>query len=256
MSIVKGVVKEIRRHGPDAVTVRLEAGGFSYRPGQHVKIDPYQFAALRSRLREREIEQGRREWPAYFSLSSDGLEERMLEVTPRLARDGRESLVAGHLVGHAAAGMELTVEGPGGRYCLPADPPAGIDAFLHVCAGSGVVPNRGMIRHALARDWPQRHLLVLQERQPGDVLFHEEWIPLGARPGFRFRPVYSRSGGERLSADLLRAASEGFLSPDSTLAFVCGPNDPRRGGPGFCDLASACLESLGIRPDRILRERG
>jgi ferredoxin-NADP reductase len=256
MAIVKGVVKEVLRRGADAVTLRMEMDRFAYRPGQYVKVDPYQFSALRPRLQERELKQGRRVWPAYFSLSSDATDPRMAEFTPRVGRDGRESLVASHLVASAAAGMELSLEGPGGRYCLPEEAPAGIESFLHVCAGSGVAPNRGMIRHALARGWPQRHLLLLQERQAEDVLFHEEWAELAARPGFRFRPLFSRSRGERISAELLREAAAGFLSSETTLAFVCGPNDPRSGGPGFCDLASSCVATLGIPPDRILRERG
>jgi len=256
MAVVTGIVREVRRHDADAVTIRLEAGGIAYRPGQHVKVDPHQFEALAARLHEREAERGRKEGPAYFSISSDGTEELFLEITPRLSRRGREALVAGHLVREASAGMTIVLEGPGGIYGLPASPPEGVESFLHVCAGSGVAPNRGMIRHALARGWPQRHLLVLQERRPEDVLFGEEWAELGSRPGFRMRAVFSRSGGEYVSAGLLRDEASGFLSPGSTLAFVCGPNDPRDGRPGFCDHAESCLSSLGIPPERILRERG
>jgi NAD(P)H-flavin reductase len=252
--VTTGEVLEVRRQGPEAATLRFRAEGFRHRPGQYVKVDPCQFPELGPRLREREAERGKRDGPSYFSISSDGLEEGIVEITPRLPRDGREALVAAQLVRRVRPGDRVAFDGPGGRYGLPEEPPAGIDAFLHVCAGSGVAPNRGMIRHALGRGWRQPHVLVLQERGPDDVLFAEDWAALGG--AFHFRPVFSRRDGRYLTPGVLAECVEGVLSPASSMAFVCGPNDPRGGRPGFCDHASACLRSIGVDPGRIVREGG
>jgi ferredoxin-NADP reductase len=252
--VTTGEVLEVRRQGPGAATLRLRADGFRYRPGQHVKLDPYQFPELGPRLREREAARGKQDGPSYFSISSDGLEEDIVEITPRLPRDGREALVAAQLVDRVRTGDRVAFDGPGGRYGLPEEPPAGIDAFLHVCAGSGVAPNRGMIRYARGRGWGQAHVLVLQERGPDDVLFGEDWASLGG--AFHFRPVFSRRDGSYLTAALLEDSLREVASPASSMAFVCGPNDPRGGRPGFCDHAAACLRSIGVAPGRIVREGG
>jgi len=247
-------VRSVRPEGPEAVTLRLEVEGFRYRPGQHLRIDPWQFEALGPRLREREAARGRKDGASYFSISSDGLEDRVVEFTPRRPRDGREALVAVHLVREARPGMTISLEGPGGAYCLPEESPPGVDRFVHVCAGSGVAPNRGMIRHAIGRGWPQRHLLVLQERGPEDVLFGRDWEELGRDPRFRLRTLFSKKGGEYLSEGLLRRETGAEVS--AAIGLVSGPNETRDGRPGFCDHAVACLRALGIPAGRILRESG
>jgi ferredoxin-NADP reductase len=173
--------------------------------------------------------------------------------------------VAPFLVRKLAAGRRVTLAGPHGRYCLPESPPEGVEGFLHLCAGSGVAPNRGMIRHALRKGWPQRHLLLLQDRGPEHVLFRDEWRELAARHSdrFRIRHLFSRSGGEYLSEDAICLAMEGYFDAGRALAFVCGPNAPRAGQPGFVDRwrgnpktgAPGLLTSLGFPADRILTER-
>ena len=130
-----------------------------------------------------------------------------------------------------------------------------------------------MIRSALARGWPQRHLLVLQNRTEADVFYRDEWFDLLKRHGDRFkiRHVFSVASGEHVSADLLRHEMEGFIQGPTSMALVCGPNRPRdvatpdgshRREPGFCELwcgnprrkVPGLLEPLGFTPDRILTE--
>jgi ferredoxin-NADP reductase len=114
-----------------------------------------------------------------------------------------------------------------------------------------------MIRHALAKGWPQRHLLILQDRTAADVLYREEWEDLLRKhPGqLRCRIAYS-GAGEYVDRTLLTAAMAGYLEPAAAQAFVCGPNAPRDGRPGFRDRWAGELASLGFSHDRILIERG
>jgi ferredoxin-NADP reductase len=252
-------LREIRVETEAASTLRLDLGGapFPYRPGQYVTIDPHQFEELGPEIREREAQRGKPLGPGYFSLSSDGIEPSILEITVKLGRVGTPGMLPQFLVRRAAAGRIVKVQGPGGKYGLPEGPPAGISGFLHLCAGGGVAPNRGMIRHALARGWPQRHLLLLQDRCAADALFTKEWEGLSARhPGsLRVRHVYSQTSHEYISADLIRREAGGFLDLASTWAFICGPNSPRPEGPGFVDhLRSDLGTILGFPPERLRTE--
>lgn len=268
MQTVTAAVEEVRRETADAVTVRLDLGGaaFPYRPGQYVAIDPRQFAELAEAVREREAARGKPEAPGYYSLSSDGLDPRHLEITVKEGRpSGNPPLLSGYLVRRVARGQRIALSGPTGSYCLPERPPEGVEGFLHLCAGSGVAPNRGMIRHALLGGWPQRHLLLLQNRTEADVLFRAEWEDLAARFGakFRARHVFSVPDGRYLSEELVRGEMRGFLRPESALAYVCGPNAPRGDAPGFRDLwaggkegAPGLLERLGFPRERIRVEHG
>lgn len=269
-------VADVRPETPDAATLRLDLGGeaFPYRPGQYVEIDPHQFPELAAEIARREADRGMPEPPRGFSLASDGLDPRFLEISIKEEHRGPfPPLLTPLLVRGLAVGRELVLRGPLGSYCLPERPPDGITGFLHLCAGSGVAPNRGMIRHALGRDWPQRHLLILQNRTEEDVFYRDEWPALRARhpDRFRLRLLFSRSRGERVTVEEVRREMEGFLDPAASLAFVCGPNRPReaagpdgvrRREPGFCDLwcgsarrkQEGLLARVGFSPDRIRTE--
>ncbi len=275
MPEVTATVAERRPETSDAATLKLDLGGapFAYRPGQYVEIDPHQFPELAEGIAALEAAKGMPESPRGFSLSSDGSDPRFLEISVKAEKGGRyPAVLSPWLVRDARPGLRITLSGPQGRYCLPETPPAAT-GFLHVCAGSGVAPNRGMIRDALRRGWPQKHLLVLQNRSEADVFYKAEWPALASsHPGrLKVRHVFSVSAGEHVSAELVRREMEGFLDPGSSIALVCGPNRPRevagpdgaiRRDPGFCELwcgnprrkVDGFLARLGFTPDRILTE--
>jgi 3-ketosteroid 9alpha-monooxygenase subunit B len=255
MASVVATLTEVRPETAEASTLLLTVNGapVDYRPGQYVTIDPYQFDVLGPALRDRELKRGKKDGPGYFSLSSDAIDPRSLEVTIKVST---AAPLPRFLATEARPGQRVALEGPAGRYCLPAAPPVDVQGFLHLCAGSGVAPNRGMIRHALAKGWPQRHLLVLQERTEADVLFRDEWRDLAARHGaqIRVRPVFS-SKLEYVTPEVLREAMAGFIDVETSMAFLCGPNAPRDGRAGFLDTWKAKLrESIGFAPPRIITE--
>lgn len=251
-------LRDIRPESPAASTLRLDhgEGEFAYRPGQYIMIDPHQFEELGPEIRQREAERGKPIGPGYFSLSSDATEARTLEITVKVG-DGAPGMLPSFLTRRIDRGRSFRIEGPGGKYHLPEEPPQGITGFLHLCAGGAVAPNRGMIRHALARSWPQRHLLLVQDRSEEDRLFAREFSELSRKhpSGFKIRPVYSRSDRETLSAERIRSEAAGYLDLPSAWAFICGPNHPRAGGPGFVDrLRGALVSTLGFTPERIRTE--
>jgi ferredoxin-NADP reductase len=277
MTDIKSTVASIRPEAPLSVTIRLDLGGapFTYRPGQYIEIDPHQFEDLATDIRELEEKKGMPEMPRSFSLSSDALDPSFVEISVKQnPKDGPfHQLLAPFFVSKLSKGRHVAFSGPNGRYCLPEAPPAGVAGFLHLCAGGGVAPNRGMIQHALARGWPQKHLLLLQNRTPEDVFYKAEWKDLESRCAdrFRIRHIHSVSAGEHLIPDMARQFMDGWIDGAASMAFVCGPNRPRevvaKDGtkskePGFCEgwcgnprrKIQGKLGELGFTPDRILNE--
>src|SRR5688572_31511226 len=233
MTSITSKVASIRPEAPLSVTVRLDLGGapFSYRPGQYIEIDPHQFDDLAPEIRDLEEKKGMPEMPRSFSLSSDALDPSFVEISVKQnPKDGPyHQLLAPFFVSRLKPGRTITFSGPNGRYCLPEAAPAGITGFLHLCAGSGVAPNRGRIQHAVSKVWPQKHLLLLQNRTPEDVFFKDEWRDLAERHGdrFRVRHIHSVTAGEHLIPGMARKFMDGWMDGASSMAFVCGPNRPR-----------------------------
>jgi ferredoxin-NADP reductase len=259
MAEVTTTVRDLRTESPNAATIRLDLGGepFSYRPGQYITIDPHQFEDLAAEIREREAQRGKPLGPGYFSLSSDALDPTTLEFTVKLPADGPAGMLPKFLLAGLDTGRKVRLAGPGGKYGLPEEPPPDITGFVHLCAGGGIAPNRGMIRHALTRKWPQRHLLLVQDRDEGDALFRKELADLAAHHSDRFRihRIFTRTSKERIDLDRLKAEAAGWLDLSSAWVFICGPNQVRPDGPGFVDrLRMALGVQLGLAPDRIRTE--
>lgn len=252
---VDAEILEIRPETPVASTLalRVDSSDFRYRPGQWIVIDPRQFPELAPALREREERRGKPEGPGYFAIASDALRPGYLEITVKAADRPGGSPLPGHLARGLRPGSKFTIDGPGGRYGYPEPIPAGTRGIVHVCAGSGAAPNRGLILDALGRGWPLKHLLILQDRSPEDRLYRGEWEALEAsrKDVFRLRPAHS-ANGEYVSASLIADAAKGFLELPACLGLVCGPNEPRGGRPGFVDLAKASLVEAGVPADRVI----
>jgi ferredoxin-NADP reductase len=259
MADLRTTLKEKKPDTAAAAVLRFDLGGspFDYRPGQYIMIDPHQFEELGPQIREREAQRGKPIGPGYFSLSSDGIDPSTIEITVKISGEGPPSMLPEFLVRRLEAGRTVMVQGPAGKYHLPEEAPSGVMGFLHLCAGSAVAPNRGMIRHALARKWPQRHLLLVQDRHEADALFRREFEELVKRhpAELRVRHLHTRSKQQAITADRIRAEAAEFLDLGASWAFVCGPNHPRPDGPGFVDRIRGMLSAtLGFTPDRIRTE--
>ena len=255
--VIDAELLEVRAQTPTSATLAFSAPGFTHRPGQWIRIDPAQFVELGEALRARAERRGKPEGPAYFSTSSDGLTPGRVEITVKRPEAPDASPLPAHLIRGLQPGRKVSIDGPGGSYGYPEPLPAGLAGVIHVCAGSGVAPNRGLIRHALGKGWPLKHLLILQDRTPETRLFRAEWEELEASDPdrFRLRGVHSRTGdAEYVSAGLIEEAARGYVDPAAALGLVCGPNAPRGGSPGFCDLAKASLREAGVPAERIRGE--
>lgn len=268
-------VAKVVRETADTVTLRLSLDGqrFEFRPGMAVNIDPRQFASLADEIARREARTGRPEMPRAFSLASSPLERDFVEITVKEeeASGDPKPLLSPLFVNGLRPGAKVTFVGPFGLYVLPEPLDPSIEGILYISAGSGVAPNRGILKHCLASGMPQRHLLIVQNKTAADIIYAAELEGIAAlNPGkVRLVNVLSRDPEAKgvvhghIDASLILRELGSLAPPDRVLAFVCGPNRPRPGHPkGFVDAFAGnrrrgelgILNECGIPPHRIVTE--
>jgi ferredoxin-NADP reductase len=231
------VVLESIVETPDTRTLVLDtAVPSTYRAGQYVSIDPGQFAGLRSFTSYLEHAKGRHEPPRAYSMCSAPHEPHVAITVKEEVYDAAQMkyppLLSGYLVHQVRAGDRLLVSGFVGGYMLPDDVEARTSHILHLCAGSGSVPNLSILKDSLHRHQHLRHTFLYSNKTWDDVIFREELTRLAHRHPSRLRVVHTLTrqsqppeGGAdvrlgRMTADLVQEALE--AAPD-TLVYACGP---------------------------------
>lgn len=277
---LEAVVREVVRETPDTVTVWLDAGAadHDYLPGQFVTIDPHQFAELERWVAFLEQRKGREEPARAYSLASSP-HERLLAVTIKEEAYRRDAmdyppLLSPLLVRGLEPGRRVVVQGFAGRYALPADIEDRTDHIVHVCAGSGVVPNWSMLKWALRHDLRVRHTLVYGNRTWDDVIYREGLRRLAAAHPTRLRILHALSRDPQAAARQPGAVAgrvdatllaEAIGDPSSAVVFACGPavckherrRAEQRGAeprPRFMETVIAAVRELGVARDRLFTE--
>lgn len=274
MPTYEAVVREVVPEAPETVTIRLDCGGpVAYRAGQFLTIDPFAVRATVDRAHELQVAKGKKERPRAYSLASAPHEE-LIAITVKEDPPGDwPPLLSPWLVRGLKEGDRLPVAGFNGLYTPPDDLPAGAHV-VHVCAGSGIVPNYGILKDLLHREVPVRQTLLFSNRRWLDVIYGEELTRLAqARPD-RLRIVHSLTRDsfappdtevreQRIGAGLIRDCV-----PDLGAAwfFVCGPSVTQyersaarargeRPAPKFLEcVRSVLLEELGVEKARVYTE--
>lgn len=269
------MVAEAVYETPDTTTLVLFTGNdhLDYKPGHFLTIDPHQFEALERFTAFLEDLKGRREPPRAYSMAS-APHEKYLAVTIKEERytSGATKyppLLSPLLVKNIVRGMRLVITGFTGPYTLPEDVESKTDHLVHLCAGSGSVPNFAILKHALRFHPKIRHTFIYSNKTWDDVIFRRELTALEEQHPDRLRVVHtltreSRPGVRtgRVSTELIRE-----LVPDipGALFFTCGPAisawdklAARNGGPPttprFLETVLASLKELEVPPPRITRE--
>jgi ferredoxin-NADP reductase len=249
-----------------------------YKAGHFLTIDPHQFEALERFTAFLEDLKGKREPPRAYSMCS-APHERYLAVTVK-----EEQYVSGAtkyppllsplLVKRTVKGMRLMVTGFTGPYTLSPDIDSQTDHIVHICAGSGSVPNFSMLKHALEYHPRLRHTFIYSNKTWRDIIFRDALIELEAKHPERLRVIHTltrepdvalcgpsvRKG--RVNADVLR---ELIPNLDSCVIYVCGPGISKfdreaakekgeHPQPRFLESVLADLKSLGVPNARIKRE--
>jgi ferredoxin-NADP reductase len=274
------MVADVVVETPDTSTLVLFTGNdrLEYSAGHFLTIDPHQFEALERFIAFLEDLKGRREQPRAYSMCS-APHERYLAVTVKEERyvSGTTRfppLLSPLLVKRTVRGMRLVVTGFTGPYTLPPDVAAETDHIVHVCAGSGSVPNFSMLKFALAHHPTIRHTFVYSNKMWSDVIFRHGLAELAARHPERLRVIHTLTREEnadvfgpsvrkgRVTAALLR---EAIPDREACLVYVCGPGiskwdiaAAREAGrepqPRFLETVLEELKTIGVPARRIKRE--
>jgi ferredoxin-NADP reductase len=249
-----------------------------YQPGHFLTIAPHQFPALDRFTRYLEDMKGKPELPRAYSMCSSP-HEKYLAVTVK-----EEDYVSGLtkyppllsplLVRRVSRGMRMTITGFTGPYVLPADIESRTDHLVHLCAGSGSVPNLSIIKHALHNNLKLRHTLLYSNKTYEDIIFRKQLDELARQhPGqlnvvhFLTRDPQARSRGENYRPGRITESSlrEFISDPSAIEVFCCGPGITKfdreaareRGEEPtlrFLESTLAGLAAVGVTKKQIHRE--
>jgi len=274
------MVADVIVETPDTTTLVLFTGNdrLDYSAGHFLTIDPHQFEALERFTAFLEDLKGRREPPRAYSMSS-APHERYLAITVKEERyvSGATRfppLLSPLLVKRTTRGMRLVVTGFTGPYTLPPDVGTRTDHVVHVCAGSGSVPNFSMLKFALAHHPSVRHTFVYSNKVWADIIFRDELARLASQHPDRLKVIHSLTREEdqqlfgpavrrgRIGPDLLR---EAIPEPGACHVFVCGPGISKwdvaaakeagtAAQPRFLETVVDTLKGLGVPARSITRE--
>jgi len=273
------MVAEVIRETPDTSTLVLFTGNdrLEYLPGHFLTIRPQQFPALDRFCKYFEDLKGRKEPARAYSLVS-APHERQLAVTVKEERyvSGLTKfppLLSPLLVWRTQPGTRMVVTGFGGPYVPPADLESRTDHVVHICAGSGSVPNLSILKHCLALDMKIRHTMIYGNKTWEDIIFHRQLEELCRKHPEKLRVVHALSRepdltpsaevrAGRVTETLIR---EHIPDPTAVEVFACGPGitkydklaakekgeEPQ---PRFLESVIDALEAIGVPDERIHRE--
>jgi ferredoxin-NADP reductase len=274
------MVADVIVETPDTSTLVFFTGNdrLDYKAGHFLTIDPRQFEALDRFTAFLEHLKGKPEPPRAYSMCS-APHERYLAVTVKEERfvpkvTKYPPLLSPLLVKRTVRGMRLVVTGFTGPYTLPDNIASQTDHIVHVCAGSGSVPNLSILKFALDAYSSLRHTFLYSNKTWEDIIYRDTLTRLAeAHPGrltvihaltretndALFGPSVRRG---RVGESLLR---EAILDPASCFVYLCGPGiskwdreaareagtDPQ---PRFIETTLANLKAIGVPDKRIKRE--
>lgn len=274
------MVADVVMETHDTATLYLFTGNetLDYKPGHFISIDPHQFVALERWTRYLEDVKGRKEPPRAYSLAS-APHERYLAITVK-----EEAYVTGMtkfppllsplLVRRLGRGTRMVVTGFAGPYILPDDIEARTDHLVHVCAGSGIVPNYSILKHALATGMKLKHTLVYGNKTWDDVIFRQQIEDLAKQYPGKLDVVHTltrdprateRGPNVRQGRVSLGLLKEFIRDPSACEVFTCGPGitkwdkqkakeQGKEPAPRFLETTLEALAELGIDKKRIHRE--
>jgi 3-ketosteroid 9alpha-monooxygenase subunit B len=264
----------------DTTTLVLFTGNdrLDYKAGHFLTIDPHQFEALSRFTAFLEDLKGKKEPPRAYSMCSSP-HERYIAVTVKEEQytsgvTKYPPLLSPLLVKQMVRGMHLVVTGFTGPYTLPDDIEQQTDHLVHVCAGSGSVPNFAMLKFALKNQPSLRHTFIYANKTWKDIIFRDALTKLEKSNPGKLRVIHSltresesfqfndsiRKG--RISAELLK---EFIPAGSNSQIFLCGPaisvhdrNAAKAAGtvpqPRFLEGALANLQEIGVSKERITYE--
>ena len=271
------MVADVVVETPDTVTLVLFTGNdrLEYKAGHFLTIDPHQFDSLERFIAFFEDVKQKREPARAYSMSS-APHERYLAITVKEERyvSGQTKyppLLSPLLVRGTMRGMKLVITGFTGPFTLPEDIESRTDHLVHVCAGSGSVPNFAILKQALLHHPKLRHTFLYSNKTWDDVIFQRDLDQLEREHPSRLRVVHTLTREDPPEQRVRRGRIDGAMlrefipDPDKCIVYACGPaigpldrKAAREKGieptPRFLETVLRELEELGVASERIKRE--
>lgn len=269
------MVADVVENNQETTTLILFTGNdlLDYKPGHFLTIDPHQFEALERWTNYLEDKKGKKEKPRAYSLSS-APDEKYLSITVKEERytQGKTMyppLLSPILAKRTPKGTRMIITGFTGPYTLIDPVP---ETLVHICAGSGIVPNYSIIKYAL-RNYPEvKHRLLYSNRRWKDTIFGNELLQLQKEFPDQVELVFSftrepKSGlpvtcyNRRVDLNMIQE----ILPNKNDSIYVCGPGlsvyekkaakkEGSKPSPRFLESVLADLESLGVEKKNIKNE--
>jgi 3-ketosteroid 9alpha-monooxygenase subunit B len=277
---LEAMVADVIRETPDTTTLVLFTGNerLDYEAGHFLTVDPHQFQSLERFIAFLEDLKGKKEPPRAYSMSS-APHERYIAITVK-----EEAYVSGTtkyppllsplLVHRTPRGTRLIITGFTGPYTLSSRILAKTNHLVHICAGSGSVPNFAIIKSALELHPDVRHTLIYSNREWNDIIFRAELENMERLHPNRLNIIHtltrepdasSRGPNFRSGRVNLEMLEEIIPASGDCHFFVCGPavsaadrlaarekgTEPQ---PRFLESILADLKSMGVTKEQITYE--
>ena len=276
---IQAVVADVREETHDAASLLLDIGDEErdYKAGQFITIDPHQFGFLEQVIAYLEEVKGTREKPRAYSMGSAPHEPHILITVKEEQFWPGESkyppVLSPPLSRHCPPGTTLTISGFTGPYAIPQDAGQKADTVLHLCAGSGIVPNFGLIKDSIHRGDDLHHVLLYSSKTRSDIFYYDQFAALATAHSEQLTVLHSLTREDphqiepasrkgRLDAELIKSYVKDL---DRTLVYCCGPGvlpwerkEARERGeepaPKFVETMIQILHELGFDKRQIKQE--
>ena len=179
------VVVDCVRRTHDSTSIYFFVGDTGpYKAGQFISIDPHQFPELARWVAYLENTKGKKEPIRSYSMQSAPGEKcvsicvKADEYDPKMHK--YPPVLSPFLASGALKGRECVISGFTGAYFIPDDIEAKTDQVVHFVAGSGVVPNYGIIKDELKNNKNLRvkHTFIDVNKTIGDIMLHDQIMAL------------------------------------------------------------------------------
>ncbi|RMF67058.1 MAG: oxidoreductase [Calditrichaeota bacterium] len=274
------MVADAIQETPDTVTLVLFTGNdtLDYAPGHFLTISPHQFPGLERWVRYLEDLKGKKEPPRAYSLSSSP-DEKYLAITVKEERyisgvTPYPPLLSPILAQRTRPGTKMVITGFTGPYTLSEKIRRTCEQYVHICAGSGIVPSYSIIKHDLRTREGTRHTLIYSNKVVEDIIFFKQLHELEKQFPGRFKVIHTltREKNAHMVSERIRLGrvsrelvQEAIPEPEAVCVFACGPDHTvwqkraaREKGetlpPTFMGSVLRYLEEVGVPKDRIVKE--
>ena len=274
------VIVDIVRRTHDASSIYFFVGDTGpYRAGQFLSIDPHQFPELSRWIDLLEAMKGKKEPIRSYSLQSAPGEKCVSICVKAEEYDSKihkyPPLLSPLLASGALKGREVVISGFTGSYTIPDDIEQHCDQVLHFVAGSGIVPNYGMLKDELRNNKNLRikHTMIDVNKTVNDIMLHEQLKALArAHPDrFEYINLVTREDPTHLGPNYFQGRpSTDFVrryvrDPSSVRVYSCGAaitkyqrQDAKERGveptPRFMESVEAILHEMGVPKAHFKKE--